>query len=161
MTVVVSDTSVLCYLALIGRFSLLQSLFEEVVIPEIVWQECLHAGAPEALRVALTPLPAFLTVAETGTALPETMMLDPGEAAAITLAWQHRTNSLLLLDEKRGRAVATALGLQLRGILGVITEAHRREIVDFDDVTSELRKHGFRVSDSLLTQARAKLGLLT
>ena len=32
------------------------------------------------------------------------------EASAITLAWQFRDSSLLILDEKRGRKVASALG---------------------------------------------------
>ena len=43
--------------------------------------------------------------------LAETGALDAGEASAITLAWQLRDSSLLILDEKRGRKVATALGL--------------------------------------------------
>ena len=159
MTVVVSDTSVLCYLALIGRLNLLESLFNEVVIPEVVWQECLHSGAPALLRLALAPSPPFITVANVGPCLDETVMLDPGEAAAITLAWQHRSDSLLLIDERRGRAIASALGLRLRGILGIVAEAHRRGIVDFDETMSQLRQHGFRIADALLSQARAQLGL--
>ena len=160
MTVVVSDTSVLCYLALIGRLRLLESLFTQVVVPEAVVHECLHLGAPEVLRHALAPTPpAFLIVEKVGQAMPETAMLDAGESAAITFAWQHRADSLLLLDEKRGRALAVALGLRVRGILGIITEAHRRSLLDFDEAVGQLRPHGFRIADTLLAQARAGLGL--
>jgi predicted nucleic acid-binding protein len=45
--------------------------------------------------------------------LEATHALDPGEASTITLAWQHRDSSLLLImDEKRGRKVSQALGLR-------------------------------------------------
>ena len=43
--------------------------------------------------------------------------------AAIEFAWEHRADSLLLLDEKRGRVIAIALGLQVRDILGIIAAA--------------------------------------
>lgn len=94
--------------------------------------------------------------------LPETAPLDPGEKAAITLVWQQRSDSLLLLDEKRGRAIAIAiaLGLKLRGLLGIIAEGHRRALLDFDDTITQLRLHGFRIADELLKQARSQLGLL-
>ena len=160
MTVVVSDTSVLCYLALIGRLGLLESLFTQVVVPEAVLRECLHPGAPEVLRRVLAPVPpSFLVVEKVGQAMPETAMLDAGESAAITFAWQHRADSLLLLDEKRGRAIAVALGLRVRGILGILAEAHRRSLLDFDEALSQLRPHGFRIADALLVHARAGLGL--
>ena len=160
MTVVVSDTSVLCYLALIGRLDLLEALFTRVIIPEAVLHECLHPGAPEALRNAITPAPPpFLIVEKVDQAMPETAVLDAGESDAITLAWRHRADSLLLLDEKRGRAIAAGLGLRVRGILGIVTEAHRRSLLDFDEGIAQLRTHGFRVADALLAQARAGLGL--
>lgn len=161
MTTVISDTSVLCYLALIGRLSLLESLFASVLIPEVVLQECLHPGAPEVLRNALSPnLPPFVMVTDVANLLPETVTLDAGERAAITLAWQHRSDSLLLLDEKRGRAIAAALGLRLRGVLGIVTEGHRRGHLDFDQTINQLRVHGFRLSDTLLAETRSQLGIL-
>lgn len=86
-------------------------------------------------------------------------MLDVGESDAITLAWQHRAHSLLLLDEKRGRGIAIALGLRVRGILGIVTEAHRRSLIDFDATIGQLRTHGFRIAEALLAKARAGLGL--
>lgn len=162
MTVVVSDTSVLCYLALIGRLDVLEKLFDEVVIPIAVIRECVHPGAPEILRNAVSPnLPAFFKVMMSDpTPLPETTALDIGEAMAITIAWQHRSDSLLLLDEKRGRAVATTLGLRLRGVLGIVMECHRRSIIDFDSTMTQLRQLGFRIANSTLENARKRLGLI-
>lgn len=160
MTVVVSDTSVLSYLALIGRLEILETLFTSVIIPEAVFNECLDPAAPEALRHALTPLPPpFLIVAKVEGMIPQTAVLDPGEAAAITLAWQHRSDSLLLLDEKRGRALALSLGLRMRGILGIVVESHRRGLLDFDHTVSRLRQLGFRIAEPLVATARVELRL--
>lgn len=160
MIFVASDTSVLCYLVQIGQLELLETLFSRVTIPRQVLNECLHPGAPNILRREFSPTPPrFISVADVDELLPETATLDPGEAAAITLAWNHRSGSLLLLDEKQGRAIATSLGLPIRGILGLIVEGQRRGILDFDPSMAMLRSRGFRIGDELLASARKTLGL--
>jgi predicted nucleic acid-binding protein len=161
MMVVVSDTSVLCYLARLGRLDVLETLFGEVLIPNAVLRECVHAGAPEDLRHALCgDIPSFIKVSGNDPVpLLETATLDIGEATAITIAWQHRADSLLPLDEKRGRAIAGSLGLRLRGVLGIIVECHRRNILDFDSTIAGLRKFGFRIASPAIDAARKQLGL--
>jgi predicted nucleic acid-binding protein len=42
---VVSDSSTLISLAVIGRFSLLQSLYQTILIPPAVWDEVVVQGA--------------------------------------------------------------------------------------------------------------------
>ncbi len=161
MTVVVCDTSVLSYLALIGQLLLLPKLFGHVTIPSTVLAECLHPDAPELLRQALTPeLPSFAVTLVGGPNLPETASLDPGEAEAISIAWQHRNDSLLLIDEKQGRAIATSLGLQVRGLLGLLMEGHRQHFLEFDSAIARLKPLGFRLSEQLIAEARRSLGLV-
>jgi predicted nucleic acid-binding protein len=75
--------------------------------------------------------------------LEETGALDAGEASAITLAWQYRDSSLLILDEKRGRKLASALGLQITGTAGLLTDAAAAGMVDFEDVFCACRKRHF------------------
>lgn len=58
-----------------------------------------------------------------------TQGLDRGEAEAIALALQI-TAQKLIIDERRGRAVAERLGLQLTGTLGVLVIAKQRGFVD-------------------------------
>ncbi len=48
--------------------------------------------------------------------------LDIGEASAIALAVENQAD-LVLIDERRGRLVATRLNLRYTGILGILVEA--------------------------------------
>ena len=54
--------------------------------------------------------------------------LDPGEAEAIALALEIKAE-LLLIDERRGRAIATRLGLRITGLLGILVEAKQRSLI--------------------------------
>lgn len=49
MAVVVSDTSPLHYLILIGRDSVLEKLYGQVIVPPAVLQELDHSAAPPAI----------------------------------------------------------------------------------------------------------------
>lgn len=157
--IVVSDTSVLCYLALIGKLDLLRDLFGEVTVPNEVIAECLHAGAPDVLRQALQKLPPYIHVAGHVERLSETASLDEGEAAAISFAWTYRAEALLLIDERVGRAVAHALGLRVRGLLALMADGHRLGALDFDSSMEILKQHGFRVASPLLQSFRRELRL--
>lgn len=157
---VISDTSVLCYLALLGQLDLLQVLFGTVVVPQEVLSECEHPNAPVELQNALVGgLPPYIEVRKVTELLPETITLDAGEAAAISLAWQHRPDALLLIDERSGRAIARALGVHVRGLLALLADGHRRQFLDFNKCTVLLRHHGFRASHALLQNFRRELRL--
>ena len=59
---VVSDTSPICYLFLIGHIDLLPSLFNYIFIPEAVCFELKDKGAPAGLRNWVNNPPAWLKV---------------------------------------------------------------------------------------------------
>ncbi len=155
---VISDNSALSALAEIGMLDLLPRLFSEVVIPEAVWQECTHPRAPLSLRDWIKNPPDWLhTVNDLDTILPETHGLGAGEAAAITLAWSHKHLSKLILDEKRGRRVAQALGLPMSGVVGIIGTAAKLGWIDFDDAVERLTKTGFHISGAVVIAVKQKL----
>jgi predicted nucleic acid-binding protein len=54
--------------------------------------------------------------------------LDPGEAAAIALALEVDAD-MILADERKGRKKAAEMGLEVVGLLGVISEAKRRRLI--------------------------------
>lgn len=103
---VVCDNSALSGLAELGLLEILPSVLGAVTIPASVASESQHPGAPEKLRAWIAEPPSWLTVvADPVELLEETTILDTGEAAAITLAWNQREASYLIMDEKRGRTV--------------------------------------------------------
>ena len=153
--IVVSDNSVLSCLSGIGELDLLRRLYGQVTITETIRNEAIHLSAPEALRLLLLEMPDWISVVpDASTYLEETGALDAGEASAITLAWQFRDSSLLILDEKRGRKVATALGLKITATAGLLADAAAAGLVDFEDVFLRLSKTAFRLSAQVVETLR-------
>ncbi|CAN5796426.1 hypothetical protein BH20VER1_BH20VER1_00500 [soil metagenome] len=84
--IVVSDTTPLRYLAVIGGLQWLPALFGEGVCPPEVLAECSHTHAPAPLRVWAASPPSWLRVMpvpEDAAALPAEVSLDLGETAAL------------------------------------------------------------------------------
>ena len=156
--IVVSDSSVLSGLAAIGELDLLPKLFGKITVTETIRSEAVHRSAPEPLRRLFTAIPGWLEVVPDPLPyLEETGTLDPGESSAITLAWQNRPNSLLILDEKRGRKVASALGLKFTGTAGLLMEAAATNLIDFDDALLRLSQVGFRLGANVAGALRQNL----
>lgn len=158
MIIIISDNSVLSCLAELGELDLLRQLYGTVTITETVRREALHASAPVALQQFAAAPPAWLAVLpDVRPYLEETTGLESGEASSITLAWQHRGTSLLIMDEKRGRRVTAALGLRFTGAAGALTDAAAAGLVDFDDVFQRLAQTKFRLAVSVVEDLRRRL----
>ena len=149
--IVVSDTSAIINLAAVGQLHLLSQLYGTVLIPRAVRGEIV-AGGPNAPGAAATSLAWIQTVAINNQPLASALagQLDTGEAEAITLAVELRAD-LLLVDERRGRAVAMNLGVKVIGLLGVLLEARHKGLLPrlkpvLDDLIS---KAGFWISNPL------------
>ncbi len=155
---IISDTSALSVLAETSLLHLLPAILRQVVITESVHRECQDAGASPELRDWISHPPGWLSIApDPATVLPEVSSLDQGEAMSITLAWEHRPDSHLILDEKRGRRVAKALGLSLTGVLAIIADAANLGLVDFDAALKSLIAADFHVSDDVFAEVRKRL----
>jgi predicted nucleic acid-binding protein len=145
---VVSDTSPLNYLILLGEAELLPRLYGRIVIPDVVRDELRHAGAPPAVAQWVRQLPPWVELIE-GTARQQAG-LDAGEAAAIRLARRIGVD-LLLLDDQTARVRARRLGIKVTGVLGVLAAAALRGHIDIEAVVHRLHAEtNFRASPSLL-----------
>jgi predicted nucleic acid-binding protein len=76
-------------------------------------------------------------------------VLDRGEQAAILLA-EHQRASLLLIDDLLGRQIAQSRGLNVTGLLGVLDEAAKQDLIYFPDAISRLQQTTFRASTQLI-----------
>lgn len=153
--IVVADTTPLVHLSRIGRLDLIALLFREVLIPRAVWSEVggSEAGAQWVVELAGA---AWLRVVDDPQL--EDLGLDPGETAAILLAEAMHAD-LLLIDERRGRAVATERHIPIIGTVGVVGVARRRGFVErARPILEALRADGFWLSDEVMESVLAGLG---
>lgn len=156
--IVVSDTSPLHYLIVIGQVEILSSLFGRVICPPEVIEECLHERAPLAVKSWAGNLPEWLEVM--GSDMWEHSQLarlDTGEASAIRLA-RALGADVLLMDERKGRQVAQRFGLPVTGVVSVLADAAIHGYLDFDKSVQELvAKTNFRVSQQVLDVVRGRI----
>lgn len=148
--IVVSDTSPINYLILIGQIHLLPELFEQITIPPAVHTELCDAAAPPLVQAWAATPPDWLTIRSTSQPSdPIVDSLDPGERAAILLV-QELDADLILLDDMKARRVATDRGFKITGILGVLDQAALRKRVTLPAAIQSLQATSFWAADSLI-----------
>lgn len=126
---VVSDASPLITLARVGHLDSLNKLYDAVHISTEVYEEIVIAGAgmPGATAVGKAEWIRVLTV-QNGAGLAETLSrsgLGLGELSAIFLG-KELPADLILMDEWKGRKLATEHGLAVVGSIGILEEIYRR-----------------------------------
>jgi hypothetical protein len=136
---VVSNTSPLSNLAIIGRLDLLKQRYGTVRIPPAVAQELSALSHPAAKgRITAALAEGWLVVEKPPpTPPPLPFPLDAGETEAIALALAVRAD-VLLMDEKRGREAARRNGLAVAGVLGELLHARREGLLP--DLRSEVNR---------------------
>lgn len=83
--------------------------------------------------------------------------MDEGEAASIALA-SEQDNSLLIIDELKGRRVAREMGIQITGSLGVIVAAKKKgHLVTIKPILEKIEETNFRVSEELIQRLLKKV----
>ena len=131
--IIVSDTSPITNLAAIGQLELLRQLYSSVSIPKAVYNEMVGVdkvvpGAVEVQTLSWIQIQAVIN-SQLVTQLQEKHgNIDLGEAEAIILSIELKAD-LLLMDERRGRAVASSYGLNVTGLLGVLLQAKKQGLI--------------------------------
>ncbi len=151
MSLVVADSSPLNYLVVCQVVDVLPQLYGQVVIPQAVFDELSHPGAPEVVRGWLTPLPSWASV-RAAASVDAGLALGKGEAEAISLAQEIQAADVLL-DERRARDAALERGLKVTGTLGVLEAAAKEHLLDLPEVLQRLTETNFRIAPALLRQA--------
>jgi len=143
--IVVADASPIDYLIQVDAVSVLQTLFERVIVPRQVQDELKHSGAPAAVRRWMEEQVPWVEIREPQQSPDDRIrLLDPGEQAAILLAVEIGAD-LLLIDERRGRMAADERGLKTLGTIGVLLLAEQHGVLDalrtFDRLITETSFH--------------------
>ncbi len=154
MKVIVSDSSPLIALLNIQQLDLLKLLFDEIFIPPAVANEIEYGEDNDS---------SWFTIKKTGFIRIENLLnnddsrlailqlqLDPGESEAILLADQLKIP--LLIDERTGRNMAKAMGLDIIGLVGVLyalKQDGRIPTGQMQTLVNALEQVHFRLSNDL------------
>jgi predicted nucleic acid-binding protein len=160
---VVSNTSPVSNLAIVGRLEVLRAKYGAVVVPEAVRRELsrlAHPAGAAAVRQAFAEGWLVMEAVADRTVIPVLRArVDEGEAEAIELARQTRAD-LLLMDDSAGRAIAREEGLPFTGLVGVLAE--EREAGRIASLKAELdmlrRECGFFLSAELESRVLRRVG---
>lgn len=147
--IIIADASCLIALSNIEELELLQAVYKEVII------------TPEVQAEFGNPIPKWIKIEEVADTKKTQLLeleLDKGESSAIALAVENE-NSLLIIDERKGRLVAKRMGLLIIGTLGIIIKAKENGIIErLKPILEKLEKVRFRISPKLKKQILDKVG---
>ncbi len=149
---VVADSSPLIALLNIGQFSLLERLFGKILIPPMVFAE-VSRGELSASPWFAAQQAGFIvpTVLQADPRLDIVrLQIDPGESEAILLADQ--LGLPLLIDDRAGRKVASQMGGQIIGLVGVLSALRQQGDLGLEQmpgIVAALEQISFRLSPDL------------
>jgi predicted nucleic acid-binding protein len=147
MKVVIADTSCLIIYDKIDKLYILKNTFRELIVTPQVADE--FGDLPDWIYIKeLENQAKFIELARD---------LGKGEASSIVLAIE-TGNSLLVIDEKKGRKIAADHGVEIIGSLGVLLKAKQKKVIDsVKDIIDAIEQTNFRISkaikEELLKQA--------
>jgi predicted nucleic acid-binding protein len=150
--VIISDSSPLILLARIGLLSLVKELFQEIIIPQEVYQEVViqgesRPGSREAKEASWIKVERVLNLE-----LIEAFHhhgLSRKDAAVIALA-QEKQADAVLMDEQRGRAICRETGLEVIGTGGLLVRAKEKGLIpNIRSPLDGLIRQGFRLTPEL------------
>lgn len=146
--IVVSDTSPINYLVILGYVDVLHRLFGTVIIPVEVHRELTASKTPQIVLDWIQAKPDWLEI-RSGNAFFLDDHLDLGESSAIGLALEINLDTILI-DEISARAVAENQGLTVIGTVSILERAHQQGLLDLRKALGELKATTFYISDSLI-----------
>ena len=143
-TIIIADASCLIALTNINALWILESVYRKVYITQTVLSEY------------ELPIPDFIEVKDVIDINLQrilSMYLDAGEASALALGIEN-PESILILDDLKGRKEAQKLQLRYTGTLGVLVKAKKENhITDIATYCKALKDNGFRISDKIIELA--------
>ncbi|SFV65743.1 hypothetical protein MNB_SV-12-243 [hydrothermal vent metagenome] len=142
MKLIISDSTTIITLLNIDRLEVLTNIFSLVYIPQKVYDEIvideqiiLDKDFFAVKRISDKKLYKLLSKS-----------LDAGESEAIVLAKEMELS--LIIDEKKGRKIASNLGINIFGFIGLLILNHKNALLTKEetlDIFYRAKEQGFRV----------------
>ena len=152
---VVSDADVIIHLSKLEKLSLLQSLYNEVAVPEHVKSEILIKENAEIQRAFNSFLKVFATSKTNAEVIAKEHNIHIGEAHVKFLGEELKA-TLFLSNERKVRKAAKEEGFTVVGTIGIILKAVKNGLIDRADAAALLEKmkeRDFRIHPDILQKA--------
>lgn len=141
--IIISDTSCLILLIKIDELDLLRKFSDRIIITPIIKKE-LGIALPDWIEVIDPKDKHYQKILE--------MDLDKGEASAISLMLEI-DNSVLLIDDLKGRKIAERLNLRFSGTFGLLLKSKEIGLIkSIKPLIEKVRSTNFRFSEKLLSE---------
>ena len=149
--IVVSDTTAISNLVRIGEIRLLKIMYGEILLPKAVYEELLILEQKGIDIVSIIEQESFeiMEVEEDELYRELSIQLDKGEVEAIALAVKEKAD-FLLIDEVKGRKIASEKAIRIIGTLGILVDAKKRKLIEsVKEKMDDLKAVGFWINQSL------------
>ncbi len=138
---------------------LLPQLFEEILVPDAVWEEITAAGQEDAASRQL-PTKTWAQKTEVGLISPQVAAWDlgKGESAVISLALS-LPDCRVIIDDRAARRCAQTLGIATLGTGAILILAKRRGLIStVSPRIQALRDAGLWLSSELVNLLKQQAG---
>lgn len=154
MLKVVCNSSPLIHLAKIKMLEILGFFFGEILVPEVVYRECVGEGGEreDAKEIEKARWIRVVNIQDEELKIALNVVLDEGESESIVLALEQSAD-LILLDDYEAREFARTYGLNITGTVGILMKAKKEgKITSLKEELERLRESGFWLSNDLYAQ---------
>ncbi len=146
---VVADSSALIALATCDGLDILPRIYDDVKVPQAVYEEVIKPGKPQAAELE-TFLSARVIEVNTTQWVIAASGLGRGEIEAMAL-YKQLSADALLIDDHRARIIAEHNQINCIGALGVLLYAKQSRKIDrLTPYIQKLRASAIRYEDALL-----------
>jgi predicted nucleic acid-binding protein len=151
---VVVNATPLIALSLVEHLDLLPQMFSEVLVPSAVYEEVAVQGRDKPGGRAFTGVDwiDIRTPVEQTTIEPLLLGLDEGELQVLLLARSEQPE-WVVIDERLGRRVARAMGLPVKGTVGILLAAYCADLLtksQAQDLPRRLVAVGIRIHPRII-----------
>jgi predicted nucleic acid-binding protein len=153
------DASPLIFLTRANLLDLLQLVAPEIAVPAPVAREIQHRGPNDPAALALATV-SWLQVVEIPFVPSAIQSWDLGQGESAVLSWcAARPGTDAILDDLTARNCADALGIPVRGTLGLVLLGKRRgRLAAARPVLDALRFSGMYLSNHVVDRALKTVG---